>query len=197
MKKTNVAFLVCALMALIMCVAPVSALAYEGSDLASTGEKISSAEGSRNLEGGDAENDAQTGNKSPDAGLLNSMRERPARYAYGAGGVDNKSSAGLVSAQGYDQGSLEYLNLRGGVTFDARLDQRYSTEEGDVFVPVRFTQVESHGANNEIRMIDEGHNAVANLIGNNRLDQINGVARQQLYVYPINSTGYEAMAKAS
>jgi hypothetical protein len=46
-------------------------------------------------------------------------------------------------------------------------------------------------------MIDEGHNAVANLIGNNRLDQINGVARQQLYVYPINSAGYEAMAKAS
>jgi hypothetical protein len=196
MKKINVAFLVCALMALIMCVAPVSALAYEGSDIASAGEGNSCVEEGLVLEG-DAENDAQTGNKSPDAGLLNSMRERPARYAYGAGGVDNKSSAGLVSAQGYDQGSLEYLNLRGGVTFDARLSQRHSTKEGDIFAPVRFTQGESHGANNEIRMIDEGHNAVANLIGSNRLDQINGVARQQLYVYPINSAGYEAMAKAS
>ena len=196
MKKINVAFLVCALMALIMCVAPVSALAYEGSDIASAGEGNSCVEEGLVLEG-DADNGTQPRDVACNAGLLSGMRERPARFDYGVGGVEIKPSADLVSAQGYDQGSLENLNLRGGVTFDARLSQRHSTKEGDVFAPVRFTQGESHGANNEIRMIDEGHNAVANLIGSNRLDQINGVARQQLYVYPINSAGYEAMAKAS
>ena len=195
MKKTNVAFLVCALMALIMCVAPVSALAYEGSDLASTGEKISSAEGSRDLEGGDAENDAQAGNKSFDASFLSSMRESPARFV-AVGGVDIEPTANLVAAQRNNQGSLESSGLGARTAFDAVLDQRYSVQE-NIIAPVKCPYFESRGMNNEIRMIDEGHDAVANLIGNNRLDQTNGVARQQLYVYPINSAGYEALSKAS
>jgi hypothetical protein len=194
MKKINVAFLVCALMALIMCVAPVSALAYEGSDIASAGEGNSCVEEGLVLEG-DAENDAQTGNKSPDAGLLNSMRERPARFDYGAGGVEIKPSADLVAVQRIGQSSQESLGFGARATFDEGLNEHCSVQE-DIIAPVRSLRFGSNGTKNEISVIDENNRAVANLIGCNYVERFYGGASQQ-YVYPIDSAGYEAMAKAS
>ena len=194
MKKINVAFLVCALMALIMCVAPVSALAYEGSDIASAGEGNSCVEEGLVLEG-DAENDARTGNKSPDAGLLSGMRERPARFDYGAGGVEIKPSADLVAVQRIGQSSLESLGFGARATFNEGLNEHCSVQE-DIIAPVRSQRFESNGRNNEISVIDENNRAMANLIGCNYVERFYGGASQQ-YVYPIDSAGYEAMAKAS
>lgn len=194
MKKINVAFLVCALMALIMCVAPVSALAYEGSDIASAGEGNSCVEEGLVLEG-DADNGTQPRDIACNAGLRSGMRERPARYAYGVGGVEIKPSADLVAVQRIGQSSLESLGFGARATFNEGLNEHCSVQE-DIIAPVRSLRFESNGTKNEISVIDENNRAVANLIGCNYVERFYGGASQQ-YVYPINSAGYEAMAKAS
>jgi hypothetical protein len=102
----------------------------------------------------------------------------------------------LVAVQRIGQSSQESLGFGARATFNEGLNEHCSVQE-DIIAPVRSLRFESNGTKNEISVVDENNRAVANLIGSNRLDQINGVARQQLYVYPINSAGYEAMAKAS
>ena len=196
MKKTRVAFLVCALMALILCAAPAHALATEAPGLASAEEQIAFVEEGLELEVGDAEDDARTGDGRLDICTLAGTRERSAGFGKAVGGVDVKPSAGLVSIQRIGPGSLVSLDLGDGAEFDAVLEQRYPATEADRLVPARLPRFDVSRANSVAISIEDDNDSLKSLLGNNYADNIAGGTRL-LYVYPIDGAGYEALARAS
>jgi len=185
MKKTRVAFLVCALMALILCAAPAHALATEAPGLASAGEQIAFVEEGLELEVGDAEDDAQTGDGRPSAISFADVRVRSMGFGKAAGGVDIKIG----------RGSLASLDLGDGAEFDAVLEQRYPATEADRLVPARLPRFDVSRANSVAISIEDDNDSLKSLLGNNYADNIAGGTR--LYVYPIDGAGYEALARAS
>ena len=191
MKMIRVAFLVCALMALVLCVTPANALAH---DLAFTEEGVPSVEESLDLEEGDARDDAQSGDRQPGFSVFSGKCEGSLRFGNAVGGAEIKPSISFDYKQRIDQGALASSRIGAGAALDEKLDERYAAEKGNLVVKTPLFALDARPSGS-ISVNGQSNTEVKRLLGDNLAKWVSGDVR--LYAYPINDAGYECLASAS